>query len=218
MTLQETEIGILTQVVPELQAQGYDVFVRPTPTVIPSFLGDYQPDAIAIRTAKNAASDKNLVIEVSKEASGRQKRLDQVAKLVADHAGWELRIIWISPATTFDAMRVQSAEAIADRIEEVKRLASDGHAAAALLLGWAILEAQARSLETEKFQRPQTSGRLVQTLAANGHLTPDEADTLRPIAYKRNTLAHGDLAEEVSRHDVDELIRILLTLQGLVPA
>lgn len=218
MTLQETESSVLSRLVPELQAQGYDVFVKPTRTAVPAFLGDFQPDAIALRGAENAASDKNLLIQVTRQSKGNEKRLEDLAKLVAGQAGWELRIIWISAATTTEAMRVQSPDAIADRIAEVKRLAGDGHLGAALLLAWATLEAQARFLETEKFQRPQTSGRLVQTLAENGHLTPDEADLLRIIADKRNALAHGELTVDVSPQDVDTLIAVLTTLHGLVPA
>ncbi len=218
MTLQETETSILARMVPELQAQGYDVFVRPSRIAVPAFLGACRPAALAFRTDKNGPADKNLVIEVVRQSQQPQNKLDALAKLIADHADWELRVVWISPSSTIEGLRVQSAASIAGRIDEAKRLADDGYLGPALLLAWAILEAQARSLETDKVLRPQTTGRLVETLASSGHVTPDEANTLRRIADRRNALAHGELAVDLTHDDIDRVIGILRTLQGFVPA
>ena len=61
-------------------------------------------------------------------------------------------------------------------LSEVKQIAAEGHIEPAMLMAWATFEALARALLTKQFGRPQTPGRLVQTLAAEGYLTPSEAD------------------------------------------
>jgi uncharacterized protein YutE (UPF0331/DUF86 family) len=77
---------------------------------------------------------------------------------------------------------------------------------AALLTGWAVFEAAARALLPSSFPRPQPAARLIETLASEGHVTPDEADRLRGISRTRNEVAHGRLDLTPSRDDVAQLI------------
>ena len=87
---------------------------------------------------------------------------------------------------------------------------------AALLTGWAVFEAAARALLPSSLIRPQPPARLIETLASEGYVTPDEADMLRRISRTRNELAHGRLDLTPSRDDVAMLIAV--TRSMLEPA
>ncbi|WP_365948185.1 hypothetical protein [Tardiphaga sp.] len=59
---------------------------------------------------------------------------------------------------------------------------------------------------------PQTQGRLVQVLAGEGYVTPDEADFLRRSASLRNRLIHGELSTHVDGSTVGTFLGILESL------
>jgi uncharacterized protein YutE (UPF0331/DUF86 family) len=102
-----------------------------------------------------------------------------------------------------------------ERIAEIRQLITTNNLSPALLLAWASFEAVGRMLAPDQFQRPQSPGRLVQLLASEGYLTPTEADKLRTLATKRNTIIHGELQTAVSREDVEDFARILDTLSQM---
>jgi REase_AHJR-like len=205
MNAEATEAEVLRGVIPELEAEGYDVFVRPRPPLAPAFLGDHRPDAIAIR------GDKKLVVEIVSRP-GADKKLERLSSLLKDQPSWELRVILVSPTTVPEILEVQPTAAIRQRITEVRKLADEGHLGPALLLGWASFEAASRSLLADVFRTAQTPGRLISVLAGDGYLTPSEADRLRSLAQMRNSFAHGKLQAEIGSEDLQQLIAILETM------
>lgn len=218
MIAHNSESTALEALLPELEAQGYDIYIQPARGITPAFLGNYIPDAIALRTSANTVHDKNIVIEVMRESGHAEQNLEKIVKLFEGQNDWEIRVVWLVPTSPGETVPVPTTSEIEGRLRELDRLVSDGHLNASLLLGWAVFEAIGRSLQSTQFQRPQTSGRLVQTLAESGHLTPDEADDVRALAVKRNALAHGNLQVHVTKEDMQRLGEVLDTLRGLVPA
>lgn len=204
-----SERAVLTGLLPELEAEGYEVFLAPGPPLAPAFLQGIRPDVIAIR------DDKKLVVEIVGR-SGTGERLERLARLVRDQPGWELRVVVVSPATIPVELPVQSTDAIARQIEQVDRLVEQGFFSAALLLGWAAFEAAARAVMTDAFRYPQTASRLVEYLAGEGYVLPSEAARLRDIAKTRNALTHGELDATVTPDDVRTLVDVLRMLVGLI--
>ena len=94
MNLGAAESEILSGLTPELEAEGYEVFLQPAPPLTPAFLGDVRPDAIAIR------GDKKLLIEIVRSGAKSERRLSDLNRLVSEHPGWELRVILVSPSST----------------------------------------------------------------------------------------------------------------------
>ncbi len=47
-----SEMELLKAVVPELEAEGYEVFLQPSGSFLPSFLQEIRPDAIALSEKK----------------------------------------------------------------------------------------------------------------------------------------------------------------------
>ena len=206
MSAETIENVVLERLVPDLESQGYDVFVHPNKQMVPPFLGAYVPDLIALR------DDKNLVIEI-KQANGRAENiLKDLAKRFEGQNRWEFRIVWISPNESQDGVTLQSREAISARLKEISQLLDAGFVDPAMLLAWATFEAIGRKLMPKEFVRPQSPGRLVQVLATEGHITPDEGDVLRQIADMRNRFVHGELTVAISQPQVEAFVRILSSL------
>lgn len=210
MSASVSEREVLRALVPELEAEGYEVFLDPRAPLAPAFLEGVMPDAIAIR------GDKKLLIEVVGRSGPNGGSLERLQRLLKNQPGWELRVVVVSPTTVPMSISVQSAEAIARQTEQVRQLVDAGFSSAALLLGWAAFEAAARALMTEAFQKPQTPGRLVEVLAEDGILTPTEADRLRGLAKARNALIHGGLDVSVTDADLRAFLTIISTLANAI--
>ena len=201
-----TDLEMLRRMVPELEAEGYEVYVDPNNHLIPGFLGSFRPDAIALR------DDKNLVVEVARRGPNTTAKLDRLGGLLRDQPKWELRVVWVSPTSDRERLEVQSREAINARITEVLRIATLEHVEPALLMAWATFEALARAALPKQFGHPQTPSRILQVLASEGYLTPTEADMLRGLAEKRNRLIHGDLQIRISQEELMGFVGVLRTM------
>jgi uncharacterized protein YutE (UPF0331/DUF86 family) len=206
MSAQTIENVVLERLVPDLESQGYDVFVHPSRQIVPSFLGTYVPDLIALR------DDKNLVIEIKHRGGRAENVLEDLAKRFEGQKQWEFRVVWINPSESRDEPRHQSREVISTRLKEISRLLDAGFVDSAMLIAWATFEAIGRKLMPKEFARPQSPGRLVEVLAQEGHITPDEGDVLRQLVDMRNRFIHGELAIAISRPQVESFVKILSSL------
>ena len=204
------EADVLESIVPQLEAEGFEVYSHPSASLLPSFMQSDPPDAIALR------EDKKLAIEVVRRGPATQKRLEKFRELLAGRRDWELRVYWISPANTPEAIETASGKDIEQSLKVIEQLTSEGSHGAALLMAWATLEALGRALLPEKLARPQTAGRLVEALAGEGYVTPSEADRLRELAKVRNQLAHGGLRAKATSRDIKSCTATLKTLLKLL--
>jgi hypothetical protein len=176
-----SEFEILQGMLPQLTAEGYEVYIRPGRALLPPFMHGYTPDAVAFR------SDKNLAIEVSRRAPDRLERIQRADALFRNQPKWELRVVWLDPATSIASVPV--------------------------LLGWATFEATARAMLTERLERPQTAGRLLEILASDGYVTPSAADRLRVLAEKRNKLAHGEFQVGITQAELSSFCALIESLR-----
>ncbi|GMO11924.1 MULTISPECIES: HepT-like ribonuclease domain-containing protein [Bradyrhizobium] len=206
MSLEASESVVLERLVPDLKSEGYDVFVNPGKQLLPPFLGAYVPDVIALR------DDKNLVIEIKHRSGRAENVLKDLARRFEGQDRWEFRVVWVNPSETQDGLVPQSREAILARLKEISELLDSGFVEPAMLTSWATLEAIGRTLMAKEFRRPQTPGRLIQGLATEGHITPDEADELRKFADMRNRFVHGELSVAVTRPQIESFVKILSSL------
>ncbi len=205
MSTIESEHPLLDEALANLKAEGYDVYRRPPPSMLPPFMTGYRPDAIAVGREKKLAID--MIVE-GVDVPGKRTAKERFA----GHDGWEHRVIYVRPDSAGRDVPEASQVAIERSLDTIDELAGHGLTSAALLIGWATLEALGRRLCPEQFRRPQTPGRLVEVLAAEGQLSPDEADRVRPLVETRNRLIHGDLDVEVTRDSVAQFAGILRTL------
>ncbi len=210
MSHEASEAALLDSVLPDLEAEGFEVFANPSPPILPAFMRDHSPDAIALR------KDKKLAIEVLREGAPSNRRLDKLRELFSEHKDWELRVYWISPSNTRKTIDGTSGEVIEQSIKAVEELTSVGRTKPALLMAWATFEAIGRAILPDRLQRPQTPGRLIEVLAAEGQITPTEADHLRRLAESRNHLIHGGLETPVPEADLQRFVDVLKTLCNFI--
>jgi hypothetical protein len=206
MSHEASEAALLDSVLPDLEAEGFEVFANPSPPILPPFMRGHSPDAIALR------KDKKLAIEVLREGVPSNRRLDKLRELFSQHKDWELRVYWVNPSSVRRAIEGASRNVIEQSIKAIEELTAGGRTGPALLMAWATFEAIGRAILPDRLQRPQPPGRLIEVLAAEGHVTPTEADHLRRMAESRNHLIHGGLETSVPEADLQRFIDVLKTL------
>jgi hypothetical protein len=92
MSVSETTATcVLENLRPRFEAEGFDVFLHPSPSILPPFMEGYRPDAIAV------SPQKKIAIEVVRPAKNTEK-IKQLQKLIDQHSDWELRVVRIPPS------------------------------------------------------------------------------------------------------------------------
>lgn len=205
-----SEMDLLRAVVPELEAEGYQVFLQPSGSFWPAFLQEIRPDAIAL------SEKKNLAIEIARDTSEARQHLQQLSSQIRGQPKWELRVFWVSPTASRATFTVQPLANLRERIEEAKKLLAEGHRGSALLIGWATFEAICRALMPGSFKFPQTPARLVEVISSEGYVTPDEADRIRFLAQVRNGFIHGNLDIPMDTEEIAFFIELLSKLEMAV--
>jgi uncharacterized protein YutE (UPF0331/DUF86 family) len=209
---ESSEADVLENVLPRYEAEGFQVFLQPSPSILPPFMQNYRPDAVALR------GDKKIAIEVVRPENPSSQKIKDLQSLFAKQEDWELRVLYVAPLGSQRRLEVASRAAISNAIQRVRKLRDENYLLPALVMGWAALEAIGRALHPDKLNRPQTPARLVEILASDGLLTPQEADVLRAAISFRNAAVHGDLVDEVDERTVDRVISVLDTLASFLPS
>jgi uncharacterized protein YutE (UPF0331/DUF86 family) len=208
---EDRESDVLENIIPRYQAEGFEVFLRPSPSILPPFMQSYRPDAVALR------HDKKIAIEVVGSAERSKRKVHDLQSLFAPHQDWELRVFYVSPSESAGAINVASQDAILSSVREVRELERGGHARPALIMAWATLEALGRLLLPEQFRKSQTPARLIEVLASKGYLTPQEADTARAAISGRNFAVHGGLDPVIDQKLLTDFIAVLETVACFLP-
>lgn len=198
-------VDLLEAVLADYRAKGFTIYLHPSPSILPSFLKRYRPDAIATK------ENKNVAIEVTRSQRSEDK-IQRLQELFDKQPDWEFVVVYSTPPPTESEIVVVAAPAIERAIQEVHELRSDGRTHAALIIGWAALEAVARALLPVRLSRAQTPRTLIEALASEGLLRPREGDSLREVVPMQNAAAHGQLNVPVEAKHLDALEAALRTL------
>jgi hypothetical protein len=206
-----TERALLEAVAARYKADGFDVFVEPSQALLPPFMQEYRPDAVAIGPGKKVA------IEIARAGERSADKLKRLHERFSGHDDWEFVVLYVTPGAGTERMEVAPVDAIKRAIQSVTDLRSAGQPMAALVLGWSALDGTARALLPDRLARPQPPASLIEVLAGEGYITPSEADSLRIAAGVRNEAAHGQLDVAVEAKHLDGLLAALRTLASFLP-
>jgi uncharacterized protein YutE (UPF0331/DUF86 family) len=204
--MSDFEEAIFRTMVPQLEAEGFRVLLYPPRKILPPFLSNYRPDAVAYK------GDRKIAFEVVGETRRDSEKLARLRELFANHPDWELRFVYAPPRSIDEIIPVASKEDIEAHLKEIESSLDAMGPTAALLIAWAVFEAAARWLTPSTFEMAQTPNRLLEALASEGAITPDEADTLRQLSRVRNAVAHGRLDIRPERDKVEELVALTRAL------
>ena len=207
------EAAVLSMVLPSLEAEGYEVFLKPPRRLLPPFMKGYQPDAIALRP------DRKIAIEVKTGWNGSTKQAEaqDLHALFDGHPDWEFRLVYAPPLSRVPDIATEPKRVIEANLSRLPAIYDQSGALPALLSAWSVFEASARLL-TPDLGRAQPPSWLLERLASDGSITMDEAARLRRLVRVRNEAAHGRLEVAFSRDDLLGMMEIVQTLLGLPEA
>ncbi|MBF0372755.1 MAG: hypothetical protein HQL39_04975 [Alphaproteobacteria bacterium] len=208
----QLEAAVFESVVPHLEAEGFQVFVHPSPSLLPMFMKDYRPDAVALKRGKNIAIE---VVSGRPGSSKIHERHQHLREMFSDHGEWELRVFFAPPGDTGSSVKPASGDVLRRAAGQLPRILEEGGSVPALLTAWATFEAAGRHLVPDALQRPQPAARLLEVLASDGYLTPGEAGWVRRIGHLRNMAAHGDFDVVFTKDELAHFVGIVLALLDL---
>jgi uncharacterized protein YutE (UPF0331/DUF86 family) len=198
------------------EARGLKFYVNPPRDVVPDFLGDFRPDAIA------RGPEGGIIIEVKlRRTPESERRLAEIARRVSAQKGWEFRAIYITPPVDeIPSIAKPTPRQIQAAFDQIEALTNGGHHAAALLVAWAALESLARlaNANSETGTRAFSPLQAIQMLAEDGYLENEAADDLRGMVKLRNAVAHGDLSVDVQGGQVKSLLKQLRAIAADIEA
>jgi uncharacterized protein YutE (UPF0331/DUF86 family) len=209
MTPQGHEVAILERIQANLNAEGYRVVLRPDRYNLPDFLQDLRPDAVAF------GERGNLVVEVVSRSNNTDQKLQRFRNALNGQPDWKLHTVWTSGHTVPPSPKPMSRKSVQSSLRQITNLLESGFIQPAFLLCWATLEAVGRRLLPSELEKPQSPARLVEYLAAQGHLSRTEVSTLKSWAQTRNKLVHGDLDLEVSELETRKFSEIITRVNSL---
>jgi hypothetical protein len=185
---------------PIWRRKGYTVVREPSPQQLPNFLQGLAPDAIA------TGADPSLVIEVAAgQGVARGTRLQRLRSALDGQKDWRLEIVYVGSEGA--PIRPASLQATDAALKRARALAAEDPEAA-LLLGWAAVEAVGRVLEPALTEFSLGALALVDLLVGYGHLSQEDGVALRALAMQRNRVAHGELEVAPPIEDVEALVEI----------
>src|SRR2546423_15428259 len=103
MSLPETrEADVLESLLPRYRAEGFNVFVNPSPSILPPFMQTYRPDAVALKP------DKKIAIEVVRPGGSSAEKVRDLQSLFAPQGDWELRVFYVASIPSEEAVAIAS--------------------------------------------------------------------------------------------------------------
>jgi uncharacterized protein YutE (UPF0331/DUF86 family) len=195
------------------EARGLKFYVNPPRDVVPDFLGDFRPDAIA------RGPEGGIIIQVKFRGTPEsESRLAEIARRVSAQKGWEFRAIYVTPPIDeIPSIAKPTQQQLQAAFDQIEALTNGGHHAAALLIAWAALESLARLANANSetgTSRAFSPLQAIQMLAEQGYLENEAADNLRRMVKLRNAVAHGDLSVDVQGGQVKSLLKQLRAIAG----
>jgi hypothetical protein len=202
----QIEEAVLNSLVPNLEAEGFQVILQPSRSLLPQFMQSYRPDAIALK------ENRKIAIEVTAQGSpSADSKLKRLRDLFAEHEDWELRVLY-APLRTDENVSITSSQALHAALDRLPMVLEVAGPVPALLTAWAAFEAAARALTPASLGRAQAPTRLIEVLASDGYLTPKEADRLRILGRLRSAAAHGNFEVSLSADELNEFINVTKAL------
>jgi len=204
---EKSEADILRVLRSRYEKEGYTFLPHPSGSLVPPFLGNYRPDALAI------SDTGSVVIEIRSRGPSMDRRLSEIAEIVERQPNWKFQVFYTS-SFKGDTFHTPSSIAIIEAVREVLALKEGGHYRAAFLMAWSALEALARRLHADvgTSRKAMIPSEIIEWLSQSGDLGPDSAKILRKLVRVRNAVVHGDLNVEVSPKDADVMIEVLISL------
>ena len=114
------------------EARGLKFYLNPPREIVPDFLGDYRPDAIAL------GPEGGIIIEMkSRRSPASEKQLAEIASRISGQKGWEFRAIYLNPPMNeMPPIEIPTPDQLRATFREIEELTRTGHLAAGFVRAW----------------------------------------------------------------------------------
>jgi hypothetical protein len=198
----QTEDRVLALLRNRYEADGFLFIEHPEKAALPGFMEGYRPDALALGKGRSIAIEVKLHRDQKSD-----KSLEAISERFKGQPLWELHVVY-GDQIEDQPIEVPTPEQIRTNIEEAETLLAEGHPRAALVLGWATLEAIARTLRPDlPSSGPRTTRAAVELLEHLGRLRFQQAQELRKLSPLRDKVVHGDLQTRVTATEAAPVVR-----------
>ncbi|HZR89533.1 MAG TPA: hypothetical protein VFB02_22230 [Bradyrhizobium sp.] len=208
--VEKAEADILRALRSRYEKEGFTFWPHPSRDIVPPFLGDYRPDALALSKDKGS-----VVIEIkARRAGSGDRQLAQIARLVEQQPGWTFRVYY-APNFSQPAYKAPSKAGVLGLVAEVKELQKAGFMRPAFLMAWSALEAFTRALHAREAnsERPMMPSEMIGWLSQSGNIDAPTERMLRSMVRTRNALVHGDSSVEIEPYHMIAMISALDALK-----
>jgi len=202
MTPSQTEGRVLALLRNRYEAEGFSFIEHPDRADLPAFMQGYQPDALAL------GKDKFIAIELKlRRDADLEKSLKAISERFRGQLRWEFRVVY-GDEVEDQQIAAPTPEQIRVQLEEAENLLAQDHPRAALVLGWAAVEAIARSLSADfPASGSRTMRQAIELLEHLGRLRFREAQELRRLVPLRSKVVHGDFQTPITAAEVEPVLK-----------
>jgi len=212
------EVRALQELAEEYRRLGYTVILEPSAALIPSFLGNYRPEVLAIK------DDEHLLFDVKLEGA---RDVDAFWRMVAEiqhHAGWKLTGITVphvdTEVNTSGVLSDLDVDGLRRHLREIDLLSRDPQLRPVVLSRlWVVYIAALRLLAIQEgFERDGDADyeRLVRA-ESNGLISNAECEEGRALMVLRSRVANGSDAV-VAPEDCQQLRQMVQrTIDRIAP-
>jgi|GEM_PF-2395961 len=201
------EEDLLAAFEPRWRRQGYTLVRDPRPEQLPAFLRGLRLDAVAV------GASPALAIEIVKPRDrSSSAKLRQLQTLFEGRDDWRLEVVYLSPEQTpVEIVTPSEIEAGLRTAADLAKIDRRG----GFLVGWAALEAAARSLAPALAEHGLSPGSLADLLVSQGLAEQAEGASIRELGALRDRLVHGQLTLVPSDAEVGRLLDLAARLTRL---
>lgn len=188
----------IDQIAREYEGRGYTVSRRPLlRDLLPDAPAEFRPDLVA------RGRGENVVVEVKSRSEPLHRReWSELEPLVAAHPDWRFELVLMPPVEedVLEGAARFSVEDVESVLDEASDLIRTGYVEAGLLRGWSAVEGMLRLLsDHNELSGPGIAHprRLLEALAVEGVLDPEEHEALAATMALRNSAAHGFIPNKI---------------------
>jgi hypothetical protein len=193
MTLTADAYFVLTKAAEALEGDGFVVHVNPSVELLPSFAAKNAVGAVAFR------GKEKIALAAIARTPQAAKHTDELTAVFAQQTAWALKVVPYGSDSLRRQLNPASADFPAPMVEDIEQSFASAQKAvrtglvdAGLVLAWATFEAAGRLyLDRRHNGLRLTAVQLLDTIAHEGIVMPDEAQLLRAAWRTRNAVAHG---------------------------
>lgn len=210
MTANQTEDRVLTLLRNRCEGEGFSFIEHPDQADLPAFMQGYQPDALAL------GKDKSIAIEVKLHRHPvTERNLRAVSERFKGQPRWEFRVVYGDDVAD-EPIGAPPPEQVLAQVVDAETLLAQNYNRAAFVLGWAAVEAIARTLDPDfPSSGSRTMRQAVELLEHLGRLPFQQAQELRRLSPLRVKVVHGDLQTSISAAEVEPVLEAARAALGM---